>query len=107
MANSAVKLIDFPSLDKDGLKAFLKLETSKHYIGGILSYASVEFHGKDSITFEVFGDYRKVILRDQKARGTQKAIDTQHANVFTQASIEEIKASVVSYYAAEGADANG
>jgi len=101
MAYEAVKLIDIPSLDKDGQKAFLKLETSKHYIGGILSSASVEFHGESSISFEVFGDFRKLILRDQRARATQKAIDTQHAQVFTPAAIEELKAATLAFYEAK------
>jgi len=107
MAYEAVKLIAIPSLDKDGQQAFLKLETAKQNSGGIFSSASVEFHSEGSVSFEVFGDFSKVILRDQKARATQKAIDTQHTNVFTQASIEQIKDSVISYYAAKGADANG
>lgn len=84
--------------------AELVLETEKHsFRKGITSDATVFWVG-DCFRVHAFGmggpggDFSRRILWDQTKTATQKAIDTQHAAVFTAAKIEELTAQAKAHY---------
>lgn len=97
MANEVKQIIPMPELDIDGKIAKLELNTDKMN-DQVVSSASVHFVENGCITFEVFGDYRKVLGRTRVKPVTQKVLNTQHANTFTAAQIEVTKADAVEFY---------
>lgn len=99
MATSPKTLINMPELDSADGKAQMELSTDKYNNGQTVSAAHVHFLKDGMITFECFGDFRKVLLRAQLSRVTQKALDSQHAAVFTPAAIEAVKAEAIAFYA--------
>jgi hypothetical protein len=113
MATSQTKQIDlgitryeFGEMDRPR-RAVLEIQTGKHYNGGLASDASVYWVGNHSrqqlIGVGGFsgGDYSsrlKTSPRDVKA--TQKAIDRQHAEVFTDEVVAGLVAAARAHYAA-------
>lgn len=83
--------------------ARLKLYTHKPFSGGLASSANVEFVGAGFVTFEMFGDFSARLLHVQGARATQKAIDAQHAKVFTPEVVAKLQEKVKAHYAAKDA----
>ncbi len=67
--------------------AILVLETEKALRGGLKSSATVFWRGshcrQHAFGLGGGGDYSKTLLQSPGVRATQKAIDTQHARVFT------------------------
>jgi hypothetical protein len=84
--------------------ARLRLETRKSHNGGLYSGANVEFCRDGMVTFELCGDFSIKILHNRAARATQKAIDTQHAQVFTAEAIAGLQDQVKAYYEAKAAE---
>jgi hypothetical protein len=68
-------------------RAILVLETNKDLRGRLKSSATVFWQGfhsrQHAFGLGSGGDYSKTVLQSPCARATQKAIDTQHAQVFT------------------------
>jgi hypothetical protein len=104
MANSVKTQIEISELNEDGKVAVLTLETNKAN-RGISSFAQLAFRQSDGcITFQMFGDFSSRLFHDKMARATQKAIDTQHAQVFTPAKIAEITTTMFAHYAKRATD---
>ncbi|RZU28956.1 hypothetical protein [Edaphobacter modestus] len=84
--------------------ALLELKTGKPYGRGIASDARVVwgYPGGFSHAFGVGtkGDFSTTLLK-RPGIATQKAIDKQHAEVFTPAKIEELKTLAVAHYAGD------
>lgn len=86
--------------------AQLTLETRKHYNGGLVSSARVDWVGLNSVShaFSIggpdnSGDFSKDLSRSERTvKATQKAIDTQHARVFTPEVINEMVTQAKEYY---------
>ncbi len=68
--------------------AVLQVWTYK-YEGRIVSSVQVFWVGDQSRMTELFGDFDKTVLTT-KQRGTQKAIDRQHAEAFTADKVAEL-----------------
>lgn len=87
-------------------KAVLTIETDKYYNGGLLSDATVYWVGDHSRQTCVAlggdgGDYRKRLsMSAREVRATQKAIDKQHAEVFTADAIAHLVDGAKLHYAA-------
>lgn len=84
--------------------AVLQIETRKHYNGGLISDASVFWVGDYSrsqlLSFGADGgDYSKRLKVSSKAKATQKAIDSQHAEVFTDVAVDALVDDAKGYYA--------
>ena len=75
-------------------KAILVIKTDKDFRGGLRSTATVFWAGLHSrqhaFGLGSGGDYSKTLFQNPGVRATQKAIDTQHARVFT----EELRADL-------------
>jgi len=101
MANDANTTISLPLTKKDydgtTKTAQLDLRTYRASNGQLLSQAHVSWVGGGFQTTEIFGDFSKVYARTA-ARGTQKNIDAQHAEVFTPANVEILKSNVALFY---------
>lgn len=102
MAHDAITDINMPELDAhahhSGARAVLNLVTRKG-MNGLHAAASIHFVEPNGITtFELCGDFREVISHDRTARGTQKAIDTLHADAFGAANVERIKDRARAFY---------
>jgi hypothetical protein len=86
--------------------ARLDLETGKHSTRGIVSDARVVWVYDGGFTHVfgvgVKGDFSTTLLK-RPGIATQKAIDRQHAEVFTPAKIEELKILAWAHYS--GAEA--
>lgn len=100
MAQEPKQIIAIPELDSATGAAQMELSTEKYDNGRLVSAAHIHFVKDGMITFELCGDFRKVILRTL-ARATQKNLNTQHANVFTPAAIDALKAEALAFYAAK------
>jgi len=98
MATNAKTLVPLPSLDKEDAKAILTLVTNKHSGGGLYSAAAVEFHSPGSISFELCGDYRRVVFRNPAIRATQKNIQQQHAAIFSETFIGVLASEALAFY---------
>ena len=93
-------------------RAVLTIQTDRHYNGGVASYATVFWFGggerQHAFGLAGGGDYEKKVYLDQSVKSvTQKAIDRQHAEVFTPATIEQLTGLAKAHYAgyvAAGAD---
>jgi hypothetical protein len=90
--------IAIPELDSAAGAAQMELSTEKYDDGRLVSAAHLHFVKDGSLTFRVYGDFRKVLLRTL-ARATQKNLNTQHASVFTPAAIDALKAEALAFYA--------
>ena len=88
-------------------EAILILETDKDLRGGLKSSATVFWKGSQSrqhaFGLGCGGDYSKTLLRSPGVRATQKAIDTQHARVFTDGVRAGLTTEARQWYA-EGKD---
>lgn len=86
--------------------AVLQIQTTKHYNGGLISDASVYWVGKNSRSQLMSlgaggGDYSKrVKVSGREVKATQKAIDKQHAEVFTAELLAQMTDEARLYYAA-------
>jgi hypothetical protein len=104
MANTAKSLILISSLDGERGVLQLQLSTRKSENGKLYSSGHVQWAKDRCVTFELCGDYSKTFYTTPtRVTATQKAIDKQHAAVFTPERVEEIKAEVVAFYAAKDA----
>lgn len=88
---------------KSTRRAVLEIETSKAYNGGVESDATVYWHGdhsrQHSFGLAGGGDFSKRLKRDTTVKATQKAIDTQYAQVFTADVLAALMAEAKEYYA--------
>jgi hypothetical protein len=57
-----------------------------------------------NFTFEMCGDFRKIVLSTKNLRGTQKAINTHHSMAFSPESVQALKAEALAFYAAKAVD---
>lgn len=86
--------------------AVITIETGKYYNGGLISDATVYWVGNNCrqnlITFgESGGDYGKRLkISDKTVKATQKAIDKQHAEVFTPETVAGLVEAAKLHYAA-------
>lgn len=84
--------------------AHLVLVTRRHYNGGIISDAKV-FWVEDRCRSHALslgddiGDFSEQLKVADSVRATQKSIDTQHAEVFTSETIEQLTAAARAHYA--------
>lgn len=88
-------------------RAVLQIKTAKYYNGGLISDASVYWVGDHSrqnmISFgnDQDGDYSKrLLISARTVKATQKAVDTQHAQVFTAEVIADLTKAAKASYAA-------
>lgn len=83
-------------------KAVLILKTAKDSRGGLRSDATVFWEGFHSRQHEfglgAGGDYSKTLLEIPNVRATQKAIDAQHAQVFTENFRADLKTQSRQWY---------
>src|SRR4051812_32200214 len=85
--------------------AVLQIETSKHYNGGLESDATVYWVGNRirstcmSIGGTGDGDFRKGVAIVRNVKATQKAIDRQHAGVFTPEVVAQLMEGAKLHYA--------
>ena len=106
MANEVRQSIPLPHLnrlDDEGRPetADLNMSTYKSKDYGIVSSASVRFTGKGYITFAIGSDFSTRLMQDKVTRGTQNAIDRQHASVFTHVAVQDLLERVRLHYAAK------
>ncbi len=84
-------------------KAILVLKTDKYLRGGLKSSATVFWEGFNSRQHAYGlgggGDYSKTLLQSPGVRATQKAIDIQHAQVFTDESRSDLTTDSRQWYA--------
>ena len=106
MANKRRIEIFIPELDRTtGDKALteglcvLVLETDKAYRGGVECDGRVHWQRNGFQSTVLFQDYAKTYVT-RPGVATQKKIDTQHAEIFTEARILEIVTEVRAFYAA-------
>ena len=106
MAKEAKTMIRIPDVDVfepfgQPAQAYLNCYTDKASGSGIYSAAAVEYHHADKdITFAFGRDFRATMKTDRRVRATQKAIDTQHRQVFTEEAVAILLDSVREHYAA-------
>jgi hypothetical protein len=109
MATEKSEVIELGLTRTDGTsevkKAILVLETDKDLRGGLKSSATVfwkGFHSRQhAFGLGSGGDYSKTLLRSPGMRATQKAIDTQHAQVFTDELRADLTTESRQWYADE------
>lgn len=100
MAQEPKQIIDIPELNNEQGAARMELSTRKYDNGQILSAVHVHFLKDFMVTFELYGDFRKVVLRT-RARATQKTLDSQHAQAFTPETIAALKVEILAFYASK------
>ena len=85
-------------------KAVLELETDKNLRGGLDSDAKVMWHSyrcrSHMFGLSGGGDFSRTVKRTDGVRGTQKAINVQHASVFTAEVIAGLVTDAKAHYAA-------
>ncbi len=87
-------------------RGVLEIETRKYYNGGLISSASVYWVGDHSRQQLMGigsneGDYSKRLLTsDRTVKATQKAIDRQHAEVFTPEVVARLTGYAKLHYSA-------
>jgi hypothetical protein len=90
-------------------RAVLMIETAKSYAGSLRSQATVYWlglHGRSTCMafFGGGGDFNRHLFSSAKTvKATQKAIDTQHAQVFTPEVIAGLVQAAKDYYS-KGSD---
>lgn len=97
MVDNAITTIKIPMLNNDEGEAVLHLETYKGFRPGIISVAQVCRVKNGFSTRKPFSDFGKTIKTTQ-SRATQKAIDSQHAAVFTHEIKEDLARQAVAFY---------
>ena len=86
-------------------RAVLEIETRKYYNGGLISSASVYWVGQSSRSQCIAlggdgGDWsKKLRVSDRTVKATQKAIDRQHAEVFTPEVVAQLAVYAKAHYA--------
>ncbi len=88
-------------------RAVLTIETSKYYNGGLISDATVYWVGRNCrsnmITLggtDSEGDYgERLKVSERTVKATQKAIDRQHAEVFTPEVVAQLMGYAKLHYA--------
>ncbi len=102
----AITRYEYGDLDRKQ-SAVLTIETSKHYIGGLRSSASVYWVGNRmrSHCFSLCGDSgdfgrNRLMISAPSVKATQKAIDKQHAEVFTPDAVAVLVEAAKAHYAA-------
>jgi hypothetical protein len=105
MASEVLDYFYIPELDKDGSRARLALMTDTSSRGGLSSSAQMQFAEQtgSNFTFEMCGDFRKIVLTTRTLRGTQKNLDAHHKAAFTPESSEALKAETIAFYVAKEA----
>jgi hypothetical protein len=90
---------------EDERRAVLTIDTGKSYNGGIRSTATVFWcNGRSrshafGIGNTASGDWSKQLKQTERTvKATQKAIDRQHAEVFTAEVIADLAAKAKTYY---------
>jgi hypothetical protein len=106
MATGASEYYYIPELDKDGKRARLEAMTDTSSRGGLSSSVQMQFADQTgpNFTFEMCGDFRKIVLSTKNLRGTQKAINTHHSMAFSPESVQALKAEALAFYAAKAVD---
>lgn len=99
-AKEPCQYIAIPEINGEDTRAELQLRTYKASNGQIISAAHIHFVKGEMVTFEIFGDFNKILLRI-KGRATQKTLDAQHAQAFTPESIDALKAEALAFYASK------
>ncbi len=80
--------------------AVIEVSTLKGYNGGLVSSAQVFWVSPDSRSFMIYGDFSKrVHVSPRGVKATQKALDAQHAEVFTGTAIHQLIDEARAYYA--------
>jgi len=97
MAQEPIQVISIPELNNERGEARMELSTRKYDNGQILSAVHVHFLKDLMRTFEIYGDFRKTVLRTNN-RATQKALDKQYAQAFTPEVIDALKAEALAFY---------
>jgi hypothetical protein len=115
MAQDKKQLIDLglTRVDNTGRTTHgrIRLETGKHYNGGLVSDVHGEWVGDHFVTHamsiggpDALGDFAEVLHRTARdVKATQKSIDTQHARVFTSEVVEAVTRRALAHYAAQDA----
>ena len=102
---SEVIELDLTRTDDGGelQKAILVLKTDKDFHGGLKSSATVFWEGfhsrQHAFGLGGGGDYAKTLLQSPSVRATQKAIDSQHARVFTNTLRADLTTESRQWYA--------
>ncbi len=100
----AIKRLEYGEADRPQ-HAVLTIETSKHYNGGLISDATVYWVGAHSRQNTMAlhgdgGDYRKRLFNSARTvKATQRAIDRQHAEVFTPEVVAGLVQAAHEHYA--------
>lgn len=98
MAQEPKQIIPIPELNSEAGAAEIEISTRKCNKNQLVSSAHIHFVKDGSITFEVFGDFHKVLSR-KRASATQRNLDEQHFSVFTSEAIDALKAEALAFYA--------
>jgi hypothetical protein len=98
MAQEPEQIIPIPELDNEAGAAEMEISTRKCNKNQLVSAAHIHFVKDGSLTFEVCGDFRKVLSR-KRASATQRNLDDQHFSVFTPEAIGALKAEALAFYA--------
>ena len=99
-AQEPKQIIDIPELSNEYGAAQMELSTRKYSNGQIVSAAHIHYAKDGLLTFMMYGDFSKTVLRI-KGRATQKTLDAQHAQAFTPESIEALKSEALAFYASK------
>lgn len=97
MAQEPEQVIPIPELDGEQGAAQLEVSTRKYSNGQIVSAAHVQFAKNGMVTFMMYGDFRKTVLRTS-GRATQKTLDQQHSTAFNPDYLTLLKAEVIAFY---------
>ena len=100
MVQAPKQIIPIPELNSDAGTAEMEISTEKYHTGHIVSVAHIYFKKDGMITFELCGDFRKVLLR-KRGTATQRNLDAQHFSVFTPEVLDALKAEALTFYAAK------
>ena len=101
MANGVKQRIELGITNSEGRKGILTLRTDKGYRGGVRSDGHVTWSDGRFESCTLLQDFSMVARLNPTARATQKAIDAQHAAVFTPDVVEAITAEAKGFYAAK------
>ena len=97
MAQEPKQIIPMPELNGTEGRAELEISTRKYSNGQIVSSAHVHFVKDGMVTFMMYGDFRKTVLRSS-GRATQKTLNQQHSTVFNPDYLVLLKAEVIAFY---------
>ena len=97
MANAVRQRIEL-DITKHGRRAILTIKTDKGYRGGVRSGATVAWSDGQFESHLLYGDF-DTCQKTTQGRATQKAIDTQHAAVFTPDVVAALVVEAKAFYA--------